>query len=123
MTIWGNSRNYSPGKGCSHEFMLSPAARALLLMVPLSLTSSIIPFLEQAMGSYGYLIVFVAIMVESMGVPFPGETMLLVAAAYSAQYPELSIYMVIACAAFGAIVGDNLGYWIGREGGSKLIRK
>lgn len=88
-----------------------------------SLTSTILKFLEQALIDYGYIIVFSAIMIESMGVPFPGETMLLIASAYAASSGTLSIFGVIACAAGGAMTGDSLGYWIGREGGRRLIRR
>jgi membrane protein DedA with SNARE-associated domain len=84
---------------------------------------AVINFLEGLLQDYGYIIVFASIMVESMGVPFPGETMLIIAAAYSAANPELSIYGVVGSAASGAIIGDNLGYWIGREGGARLILK
>ncbi len=72
---------------------------------------------------YGYVIVFLAIMIESMGVPFPGETMLLIASAYAASSGALNIFGVIGSAAGGAITGDSLGYWIGREGGRRLIRR
>jgi len=84
---------------------------------------SILTYLEGAFATYGYVIVFAAIMIESMGVPFPGETMLIIAAAYAAGNPQLSIYLVVTSAACGAIIGDNLGYWIGREGGRRLIMK
>jgi membrane protein DedA with SNARE-associated domain len=84
---------------------------------------SMLTYLEGAFATYGYVIVFAAIMIESMGVPFPGETMLIIASAYAANNPNLSIYVVIGSAAGGAIVGDNLGYWIGREGGRRLIMK
>ena len=97
-----------------------PAAILALLGVE---HHSVLTFLEGAFASYGYIIVFAAIMIESMGVPFPGETMLLIASAYAAANPEMSIYYVVASAAGGAIIGDNLGYWIGREGGHKLILK
>ena len=80
-------------------------------------------FLDQALLDYGYIIVFAVVMIESMGVPCPGETMLLFASAYAASSGVLSIYGVIAAAAGGAITGDSIGYWIGREGGRKLIRK
>ncbi len=79
--------------------------------------------LDQALVDYGYVIVFLVVMIESMGVPFPGETMLLFASAYAASSGILSIYGVIGAAAGGAITGDSIGYWIGREGGRKLIRK
>ncbi len=96
----------------------------LAMFHPLAaITGSILKFIEQALINYGYVIVFSAIMIESMGVPFPGETTLLVAAAYAASSGALSIYGVIACAAGGAMTGDSLGYWIGREGGRRLIRR
>jgi membrane protein DedA with SNARE-associated domain len=96
---------------------------AILLLVLGSLQADIIAFLESTLGSYGYFVVFFAIMVESMGIPFPGETALIIASAYAARTGDLNIYWVIAASAAGAIVGDNFGYWIGREGGRKLIIK
>src|SRR2546423_2734258 len=57
---------------------------------------------------------------ESMGVPLPGETAL-IAAAILASRGDLDIVPVIVLAATAAIVGDNLGYLIGRRGGRKLI--
>jgi len=57
---------------------------------------------------------------ESMGVPLPGETAL-IAAAILAGRGQLDIVAVIALAAFAAIVGDNLGYLIGRRGGRRLL--
>src|SRR5256714_3303309 len=57
---------------------------------------------------------------ESMGVPLPGETAL-IAAAILASRGDLDIVPVIAIAATAAIVGDNLGYLIGRRGGRRLI--
>jgi membrane protein DedA with SNARE-associated domain len=88
-----------------------------------SLSGSILNFFDQALIQYGYAIVFAAIMIESMGVPFPGETMLLVASAYAASTGALGIFGVIGSAAGGAMIGDSLGYWIGREGGRRLIRR
>src|SRR3954463_12374257 len=57
---------------------------------------------------------------ESMGLPLPGETAL-IAAAILASRGKLDIVPVIALAAVAAIVGDNLGYLIGRRGGRKLL--
>src|SRR3954469_4942625 len=57
---------------------------------------------------------------ESMGLPLPGETAL-IAAAILASRGKLDIVAVIALAATAAIVGDNLGYVIGRRGGRKLL--
>ena len=57
---------------------------------------------------------------ESMGVPLPGETAL-IAAAILAGRGQLDIVAVIALASFAAIVGDNVGYLIGRRGGRRLL--
>ena len=67
------------------------------------------------------MLLFVAI--ESTGIPFPGETMLLVAAIAAGTTHQLSIALVIVAAAGGAILGDNLGFWVGREGGYRLLRR
>jgi membrane protein YqaA with SNARE-associated domain len=68
----------------------------------------------------GYVALGALIGAESTGVPVPGETALL-AAAVLAERGELDIELVIAVAATAAIVGDNLGYWIGRKGGRRLF--
>jgi membrane protein DedA with SNARE-associated domain len=73
--------------------------------------------------AYGYWAVLLFVAIESTGIPFPGETMLLVAASYARETHRLAIPLVIAAAALGAIVGDNLGYWVGREGGYRLLRR
>ena len=73
--------------------------------------------------TYGYLAVFVLVGLESAGIPLPGETMLLVAAIYAGTTHQLAIGWVIAAAALGAILGDNLGYLAGREGGFRLLRR
>jgi membrane protein DedA with SNARE-associated domain len=78
--------------------------------------------LQQFLDQWGYPVVFVFVMIESTGIPFPGETMLLLGAFFAAV-GHLSIYGVIAAAAAGAIVGDNLGYWIGRKGGRPFVRR
>jgi membrane protein DedA with SNARE-associated domain len=79
--------------------------------------------LQHALRVLGYPAVSLFIMIESTGIPFPGETMLLFASFYAAIDHQLNIVIVIACAALGAIVGDNLGYLIGRSGGRALVRR
>jgi membrane protein DedA with SNARE-associated domain len=74
-------------------------------------------------ATYGYFAVFLFVAIESTGIPFPGETMLVTAAIYAGTHPSFHIAYVIAAAAAGAIVGDNLGYLIGREGGFRLVRR
>jgi membrane protein DedA with SNARE-associated domain len=76
--------------------------------------------LQNILSVVGYPAVTLFIMIESSGIPFPGETMLLLAAFFAATSNQLAIPIVIACAALGAIIGDNLGYLAGRTGGRAL---
>jgi membrane protein DedA with SNARE-associated domain len=73
------------------------------------------------LSSYGYLVVFLLVMIESIGVPVPGETALVGAALYAGSTHNLEIWLVIAVAIAGAVVGDNIGFSIGRYGGAKLL--
>jgi membrane protein DedA with SNARE-associated domain len=73
------------------------------------------------LSSYGYAAVFSVVMLESAGIPMPGETILVSASIYASAMHGLDIRLVIGAAAAGAIVGDNLGYWIGREFGQTLL--
>ena len=68
----------------------------------------------------GYPLMFLLVMSESSGVPIPGETAL-IAAAVLASRGKLNIELVIALAAAAAIIGDNIGYLIGRKGGRWLL--
>lgn len=79
--------------------------------------------LNHLLAQYGYWAVLVFVGIESLGVPFPGETMLLAAAIYAGSTHHLNIIFVVAAAAIGAILGDNVGYFIGREGGYRLLRR
>jgi membrane protein DedA with SNARE-associated domain len=56
-----------------------------------------------------------------MGAPLPGETMVIAAAVYAATTHRLDIGILIAAVAAGAILGDNLGYWIGRQIGNRFL--
>ncbi len=71
---------------------------------------------------FGYPLLFVAVMAESSGVPIPGETALITAAVL-ASGGKLQIELVIPIAAAAAIVGDNIGYLIGRRGGRWLLER
>jgi membrane-associated protein len=70
-------------------------------------------------SSLGYLLPAI-IGLESMGVPSPGETALILAAVLASQ-GKLQIWLVIVIAAASAIVGDNIGYWLGRTLGLRVI--
>jgi membrane protein DedA with SNARE-associated domain len=80
-------------------------------------------WVQHIVASYGYAAIFLVVMMESAGVPLPGETTLVSAAVYAATEPALRIEYIIAAAAAGAIVGDNLGYWVGREFGTQVLTK
>ncbi len=72
--------------------------------------------LHEYVATYGYLAIFAIVGLESAGIPMPGET-ILVAAAILAGQGKLHLWGVIGAAAAGAILGDNCGYWVGREFG------
>ncbi|HVH66993.1 MAG TPA: bifunctional DedA family/phosphatase PAP2 family protein [Gemmatimonadales bacterium] len=73
-------------------------------------------------ASYGYVVLFLFVGLESLGLPLPGETALVTAAGLAAL-GHLSISAVIATATAAAIAGDNGGYWIGHAGGLALVRR
>lgn len=73
--------------------------------------------------TYGYVVVALIVALESMGLPLPGETVLIAAAVYAGVTHRLSIVPLIGAAAFGAVLGDNLGFWIGRRFGFALLRR
>jgi membrane protein DedA with SNARE-associated domain len=74
------------------------------------------PYLEQ----YGYGAVFGGILLEDFGLPVPGEA-LLIAGAVLASQGEQGIVSLLLFAWLGAVLGDNIGYAIGRFGGQKLV--
>jgi membrane protein DedA with SNARE-associated domain len=71
---------------------------------------------------HGLILMFALIAMESAGIPLPGETALIAGAVLASQ-GHYSIVAVIAVGALAAIVGDNVGYWIGRKGGRALLRR
>jgi membrane protein DedA with SNARE-associated domain len=71
-------------------------------------------------ANVGYAAVFALIAVETMGVPVPGETAL-VAAALLAHEGQMDIVVLVVIASAAAIIGDNIGFTIGRKGGRKLF--
>lgn len=71
---------------------------------------------------YGYLAVFVGILLENIGIPLPGETITIVGG-FLAGNKELNYWYVLGCAIAGASIGGTIGYWIGRKGGWALLVK
>jgi membrane protein DedA with SNARE-associated domain len=72
--------------------------------------------------TYGLGLLFVLIMLESGGIPLPGETALITAGVLASQ-GKFNIVAVIAVAASAAIIGDNAGYWVARRWGRRLLKK
>ncbi|GGN35219.1 membrane protein [Streptomyces kronopolitis] len=68
-----------------------------------------------------YLLVGVVIGLESLGIPLPGEIVLVSAAILAATQDHINPYVLGACASIGAILGDSVGYLIGRKGGQPLL--
>ena len=73
--------------------------------------------------SYGYAIVVVLVLAEGVGLPLPGETALITAAAVAAQSHRLTIIGVIIASFVGAAGGGVGGYWIGKTGGLQFLTK
>jgi membrane protein DedA with SNARE-associated domain len=78
--------------------------------------------LTRLLQSYTYPVLLLLVLLESLGVPLPGEIALITAAAYASS-GQISIATVIALGALGAIVGGVLGYWIGIKGGLPLVTR
>ncbi len=81
-----------------------------------------IQVLEPVIRQYGYLGVGALIMLEDFGVPAPGETVL-IAAAFFAGLGDLNIFLVAAVGFAGAVLGDNIGFAIGKYGGHPLVER
>ena len=74
-------------------------------------------------ASYGYWALFILVGAESVGVPLPGETALIVAGTYAGTTHHLNPWLIFAVASAAAIIGDNIGFWIGDKGGYRLARR
>jgi membrane protein DedA with SNARE-associated domain len=79
--------------------------------------------IDHLVSSYGYWAVFVLVLVECLGIPIPGETALIVAGAYAGSTHRLNPWLIFVAAAAAAIIGNNIGYWVGDKGGYALVRR
>jgi membrane protein DedA with SNARE-associated domain len=79
--------------------------------------------LNHLIATHGYWVVGAVVAVESMGIPAPGETVLVSAAIYAGTTHGLHIGLVVAAAAAGAIAGDNAGFLLGRRYGAAALLK
>jgi membrane protein DedA with SNARE-associated domain len=71
-------------------------------------------------SGFAYLLLFALVGGESAGLPLPGETALITGGVLASQ-GKLSVPLVIVVAAAGAIIGDNIGYFLGRQGARRLL--
>lgn len=78
--------------------------------------------LQEVIGRWGYVVIFTAMLLENAGLPLPGETVTLLGG-YAAGSGQLNVLGVMGAAAGGAVLGDNIGYWVGRRLGWGLILK
>src|SRR5215470_3146031 len=79
-------------------------------------------WLVDLFARYGYGVVFVGVFLENTGLPVPGETALLAGGAM-AQFGRLALRWVVVTAVAAAVLGDNLGFLIGRHYGRGLIER
>jgi membrane protein DedA with SNARE-associated domain len=79
--------------------------------------------LIQLLHAYGNVVLAVVVGMESLGLPLPGETLLIAAAVLAATTHQLNIVLVIISAALGAIIGQLIGYAIGWGVGFRLLRR
>lgn len=110
-----------------------PLAAAAATLAPGNAPSNRIDRLEHDLGEavarvqpvldrYGYYVVFLTILVEGVGIPAPGQTML-IAAALTAAHGNLSLVWVLFWACLAAGLGNSLGYLLGRWGGRRLLAR
>ena len=79
--------------------------------------------IETLINHIGYPLVFLFIAAEYSGLPLPGETAVLIAAATAGAGKGFNIWFIFLFASFGAIVGNSVGYQIGRRGGRLLFQR
>ena len=80
-------------------------------------------FMHDLIQTYGLWVLFGVVMMECLGIPMPGETALVGAAIYAGSTHRFDIVSVVLVAATAAIVGDNIGYLIGRSLGLRLLMR
>jgi membrane protein DedA with SNARE-associated domain len=96
-----------------------PAFVALGIVVDLFSSSGV----QHLIHAYGLWVLFAVITLEAIGIPMPGESALVATALFAASTHQIDIVLVIAVAAAGAILGDNIGYLIGRRIGVPLVAR
>ena len=75
---------------------------------------------QRYVSDYGYSAVFLGVFLEAFGLPTPGES-LMIAGALLASRGQLNFYWIVVLCWIAAVVGDNIGYVIGKKGGRPLV--
>lgn len=83
---------------------------------------SLSDYLLSTLGVYGLPVLFVSLLVGAVGLPLPGSLMLLAAGSFVEQ-GDMSLWSVLTLSAVGVVIGDNVGYAIGRLGGRRLTKR
>lgn len=81
------------------------------------------PALEHLLHEYGYVAIFAVVALENLGVPLPGETILMTAAIFAATTHELNVLAIVATAAVASFGGSVAGFMIGRYGERRLLHR
>lgn len=87
------------------------------------MTHFLVGFLRSAIVQYGYWTVAATLLLENMGIPLPGETILLIASFMAYSEHNLSLAWIIGIATIACTAGDNLGYFFGLRGGRPLLAR
>jgi membrane protein DedA with SNARE-associated domain len=119
MPAWGLPGPAPAAPAASRDLVTTPASRVERLEGDFKRA---VARVQPLVDRYGYLAVFLTILVEGVGIPAPGQT-ILIAAALSAAHGHLSIVWVMILACLGAGLGNSLGYLIGRWGGRALLAR
>jgi membrane protein DedA with SNARE-associated domain len=75
------------------------------------------------LSNYGYWALFIIVALESLGIPVPGETILISAGILAGHAHNLNPWLIWLLASAAAIIGDNIGFWVGDKGGYSLLKK
>src|SRR5581483_10721503 len=87
------------------------------------MSHAIVDLLRSAIVHYGYWVIAFTLLLENMGIPLPGETILLIASFMAYSEHDLRLSWIIVFATIACTIGDNLGYAIGYRGGRPLLAR
>ena len=119
MPAWGPPGQPLPASAAVGDAKAAPSPRVARLEHDLE---QAVARAQPVFDRYGYLAVFLTILVEGVGIPAPGQTFL-IAAALSAAHGKLSLVWVLILACLAAGLGNSLGYLLGRWGGRRLLAR